>query len=68
MGIIIMEMIGQRHNERFYPTFSGVAQSYNYYPTSYIKRSDGVAYLALGLGKTVVDGKKVLDSVQNTPN
>ena len=60
MGIIIMEMIGQRHNERFYPTFSGVAQSYNYYPTSYIKRSDGVAYLALGLGKTVVDGKKSL--------
>ena len=60
MGIIIMEMIGQIHDDRFYPTFSGVAQSYNYYPTSYIKRHDGVAYLALGLGKTVVDGKKSL--------
>ena len=55
MAIIIMEMIGQKHGNRFYPTFSGVAQSYNYYPTSYIKRNDGVAYLALGLGKTVVD-------------
>jgi len=60
MAIIIMEMVGQVKEERFYPTFSGVAQSYNYYPTSYIKRNDGVAYLALGLGKTVVDGKKNL--------
>ena len=58
MAIIIMEMIGQKHDNRFYPTFSGVAQSYNYYPTSYIKRQDGVAYVALGLGKTVVDGEK----------
>ena len=60
MGIIIMEMIGQAHNDRFYPTFSGVAQSYNYYPSSYIKREDGVSYISLGLGKTVVDGKKSL--------
>ena len=42
MGIIIMEMIGQIHDERFYPTFSGVAQSYNYYPTSYIKDMMGL--------------------------
>ena len=67
MGIIIMEMIGQTHDERFYPTFSGVAQSYNYYPTSYIKRNDGVAYIALGLGKTVVDGKKNLRFCPNYP-
>ena len=60
MGIIIMEMIGQVQDSRFYPTFSGVAQSYNYYPTSYINRNDGVSYVALGLGKTVVDGNKSL--------
>ena len=53
-----MELIGKEHNQISYPTFSGVAQSYNYYPTSYIKREDGVAYVALGLGKTVVDGEK----------
>ena len=68
MGIIIMEMIGQVHENRFYPTFSGVAQSYNYYPSSYIKRNNGVAYLALGLGKTVVDGKKNLRFCPKYPN
>ena len=68
MAIIIMEMIGKTHSERFYPTFSGVAQSYNYYPTSYIKRSDGVAYLALGLGKTVVEGNKTLRYCPKYPN
>jgi len=60
MAIIIMEMIGKVHENRFYPTMSGVAQSYNYYPSSYSKRKDGVSYLALGLGKTVVDGKKTV--------
>ena len=68
MAVIIMEMIGKKHGERFYPTFSGVAQSYNYYPTSYIKRNDGVAYLALGLGKTVVEGKKTLRFCPKYPN
>ena len=68
MAVIIMEMIGKKHEERFYPTFSGVAQSYNYYPTSYINRNDGVAYLALGLGKTVVEGKKTLRFCPKYPN
>ena len=68
MAIIIMEMIGKTHNERFYPTFSGVAQSYNYYPSSYINRHDGVAYLALGLGKTVVEGKKTIRFCPKYPN
>ena len=68
MAVIIMEMIGKKHGERFYPTFSGVAQSYNYYPTSYIKRNDGVAYLALGLGRTVVEGKKTIRFCPKYPN
>ena len=60
MGVIIMELAGQKQNDIFYPTFSGVAQSYNYYPVSYMKRNEGVVFTALGLGKTIVDGEKSL--------
>ena len=60
MAVIIMELIGKKHNQIFYPTFSGVAQSYNYYPVSYMKRNEGVVFTALGLGKTIVDGEKSL--------
>ena len=49
MGIIIMELAGKKHNELFYPSFSGVAQSYNYYPVSYMERDEGVIFAALGL-------------------
>ena len=60
MAVLIMELIGKKNKQRFYPSFSGVAQSYNYYPVSYMKREEGVAFLALGLGKTIVDGGKSL--------
>jgi CheY-like chemotaxis protein len=60
MAIIIQELIGNNFNGRFYPTFSGVAQSYNYYPISHQKREDGIVSLALGLGYSVVGGEKVL--------
>ncbi len=60
MAIIIMEMTGKNHNEKFYPSFSGVAQSYNYYPVSHMKRNQGIAFVALGLGKTIAEGKKSL--------
>jgi hypothetical protein len=60
MAVIIMEITGQHHGKRFYPTISGVAQSYNYYPVSYMKRDEGVAYLALGFGRTIVDGERCL--------
>jgi len=60
MGIIIMELAGQKHKNLFYPTFSGVAQSYNYYPVSYMKRKEGIVFTALGLGKTIVDGETSL--------
>ena len=60
MGIIIMELGGKKHAELFYPSFSGVAQSFNYYPVSYMKREEGVLFTALGLGKTIVDGEKSL--------
>ena len=60
MAIIIMEMTGKNHNGKFYPTFSGVAQSYNYYPVSHMKRKQGISFVALGLGKTIAEGKKSL--------
>ncbi len=56
MAVIIQEVVGERHNERFYPELSGVARSYNYYPTGHASPGDGVVNLALGLGKTIVDG------------
>ena len=56
MAVIIQDAAGTRHGERFYPTISGVARSYNYYPLGPCKHEEGVVNLALGLGKTVVDG------------
>ena len=60
MAIIIMEMIGKRHDNTFYPSISGVAQSFNYYPVSHMKRNEGVAFIALGLGRTIADGERCL--------
>ncbi len=56
MAVIIQEVVGSRHGDRFYPELSGVARSYNFYPTGRAKPEDGVVNLALGLGKTIVDG------------
>ncbi len=60
MAVILMELIGKRYNDIFYPTLSGSAQSYNYYPVSYMEREEGIAFLALGLGRTIVEGEKAL--------
>ncbi|MCP4601329.1 MAG: hypothetical protein GY847_12530 [Proteobacteria bacterium] len=56
MAVIIQAVVGQRYQDRFYPNVSGVARSYNYYPTGNANPEDGVVSLALGLGKTIVDG------------
>jgi hypothetical protein len=56
MAVIIQEVVGKRYRNRFYPELSGVARSYNFYPVGKAKHEDGVINLALGLGKTVVDG------------
>ncbi len=56
MAVIIQEVVGRRHGDRFYPDLSGVARSYNFYPTGPALPEEGVASLALGLGKTIVDG------------
>ena len=60
MGVILQEIVGSQYDERFYPTFSGVARSYNYYPFGRLLPSDGVACVALGLGKMVVEGGEFL--------
>ena len=56
MAVIIQEVVGERHGERFYPDVSGVGRSYNFFPSSGVDPRDGVVNLALGLGKTIVDG------------
>ena len=59
MAVIIQEIVGQRHGQRFYPDVSGVARSYNYYASGPALPQEGAVSLALGLGKTIVDGGKV---------
>lgn len=56
MAVIIQQLVGASHEERFYPDFAGVAKSFNFYPVPPQKSLDGIALVALGLGKTVVDG------------
>ncbi|MBN1433426.1 hypothetical protein JW921_01620 [Candidatus Fermentibacterales bacterium] len=56
MAILIQEVVGDRHGTCFYPHISGVGRSYDYYPVGSAVPEDGVVNLALGLGKTVVDG------------
>jgi len=60
LAILIMELVGQKFDNRFYPTLSGVARSINYYPISYMERNEGVASIALGFGKGVMEGEKAL--------
>lgn len=56
MAVIVQEVVGRRHGPRFYPDVAGVARSYNFYPTPPQRPEEGVVDLALGLGKTIVDG------------
>jgi len=60
MAVIIQQMIGAEYNGKWYPALSGVAQSHNYYPVQAMKSEDGIAHIALGIGKTVVEGEKNL--------
>ncbi|MBR9977740.1 MAG: histidine kinase [Bacteroidetes bacterium] len=56
MAVIIQEMAGKRYKNHYYPHYSGVARSYNYYPFGDARQADGIVNLAVGLGKTIVDG------------
>jgi hypothetical protein len=60
MAVIIQRVVGARHGDRFYPDISGVARSHNYYPQAPARPEDGIAAVALGLGKTVAEGEPCL--------
>jgi hypothetical protein len=60
MAVILQEIVGSAHGERFYPEISGVARSYNYYPIAPMSAEEGLAVVALGLGRQVVGGFQTL--------
>ncbi|HEY3177137.1 MAG TPA: PEP/pyruvate-binding domain-containing protein [Candidatus Polarisedimenticolia bacterium] len=60
MAVILQKIVGMHHGSRFYPSFSGVARSHNFYPIAPMKASDGIAAVALGLGRAVVAGDACL--------
>ena len=56
MAVVVQELVGRRRGRWYYPLIAGTAQSYNYYPISYLKPDDGLCVAALGLGPYVVEG------------
>jgi hypothetical protein len=56
MAVVVQELVGRRRGRWYYPLVAGTAQSYNYYPISYLKPDDGLCVAALGLGPYVVEG------------
>ncbi len=60
MAVIVQRLVGEQVGDYYYPAISGVAQSYNYYPFARMKPEDGIATIALGLGRAVVEGERTL--------
>jgi CheY-like chemotaxis protein len=60
MAVIVQRLVGTQYADSFYPALSGVAQSHNYYPFARMKPEEGIVTIAMGLGKTVVEGEKTL--------
>jgi hypothetical protein len=58
MAVVIQEVAGRQYGNYFYPHISGVAQSYNFYPYAHMQPEEGFAVMAVGLGKSVVDGER----------
>jgi CheY-like chemotaxis protein len=67
MAVILQQVVGTAHGPRFYPDFSGVVRSHNFYPIDPMTFSDGIAAVALGLGRTVVDGGKCMSFCPRYP-
>ena len=67
MAVILQQVVGMQHGQRFYPDFSGVVRSHNFYPVDPMTFSDGIAAVALGLGRTVVDGGKCINFCPRYP-
>ncbi len=60
MAVILQQVVGRVHENRLYPSLSGVAQSYNYYPIAPATSEDGIVHLAIGLGPSITAGRKYL--------
>lgn len=60
MAVIIQEVAGENHDGYYYPSFSGVGRSINYYPVGKEVPEEGIAEVAVGLGKYIVDGSRAL--------
>lgn len=60
MAVILQQLTGKEYKKYFYPAISGVTRSYNFYPISHLKAEEGISYIALGLGKIVMEGGKTL--------
>jgi CheY-like chemotaxis protein len=56
MAVILQRVVGSARGGRFYPDFSGVARSHNFYPVSPMEAGDGIVAVALGMGRTIVEG------------
>ncbi|MGD8897479.1 MAG: PEP/pyruvate-binding domain-containing protein, partial [Acidobacteriota bacterium] len=56
MAVLLQRIVGSARGERFYPDFSGVARSQNFYPTPPLEAGDGIVAVALGMGRTIVEG------------
>ena len=68
MAVVIQEVVGEEHDQVFYPHISGVAHSYNFYPFAHMKPEEGVTIMALGLGRYVVEGEKAFRFAPHYPN
>ncbi len=68
MAIIIQKCVGSKKGTLFYPEGSGVLRSYNYYPFRHAQPEDGIVQLAMGLGKTIVDGETSLQFSPKYPS
>ncbi len=68
MAVIVQRMVGAAHGPRFYPGISGVARSYNFYPAGPQQPDDGIVAVALGLGKTIVEGGATVRFCPSSPD
>ena len=60
MAVVIQKLVGREHADRFYPDFSGVARTHNFYPTAPMTASDGIVSIGLGLGRVVAEGERTV--------
>jgi len=68
MAVVLQEVAGRRYGDSYYPNISGVLRSLNYYPINDETAEEGIASLALGLGKYIVDGGQTLRVCPYHPN